>query len=128
MLLGAHTVGAPDGGPGLPGTNWSLSHGDLRVPHFIGLHAMQVLPFAAIVLKRRRLPESARVRMVLVASASYAALFTIFLFQALGGESVVLPGAITATALALWAVGTAVGVGAAGGRRLGKEEPVHVAQ
>lgn len=28
-LFGSHTVGAPDGGPGLPATNWSTQHGDL---------------------------------------------------------------------------------------------------
>lgn len=89
-IAGAHTVGAPDGGPGLPGTGWSRQHGDLRVPHFVGLHAVQALPLVALALGRTRIQRRVRVRIVLVAAASYAAIYVILLNQALRGVPVVV--------------------------------------
>ena len=98
-VVGAHTVGAPDGGPGLPGTGWSREHGDLRVPHFVGLHALQLLPLLALALGRRRWPEATRVRLTLAAAASYGSLFALLLWQALRGQPLVQPDGLTIAAL-----------------------------
>jgi len=109
-VSGAHTIGAPDGGPGLPGTVWSSEHGDLRVPHFLGLHALQVLPLIAIVLgwMRPRIGGDERLNLVRVAGSSYATLTATLLWQALRGQSVAAPDGTTLVALAAWALGTAV--------------------
>ena len=106
-IIGAHTVGAPDGGPGLPGTGWSVEHGDLRVPHFIGLHALQVLPVIALLLWRRRIEDRRRARLVVVAGGSYAALFLMLIWQALRGQALVSPDTLTVSVFVVWAALTA---------------------
>jgi hypothetical protein len=108
-LAGAHTVGAPDGGAGLPGTGWSVAHGDLRVPHFVGLHAIQAFGLFTLLIGTRW-SGARRVRLVLAAAASYTALFALLLWQALRGQSLVQPDGMTVAVLVLWAIATAAAV------------------
>jgi hypothetical protein len=103
---GAHSVGGPDGGPGVPVTGWSKEHGDLRVPHFIGLHAIQALALIAVAMRRWRAPEAVRIRAMMAAAASYASLFLLLLWQALQGHSVVGFDAVALASIGIWAAAT----------------------
>ncbi|WP_208007602.1 hypothetical protein [Labedella endophytica] len=100
-VAGAHAVGVADGGPGLPLLGWSTEGGDLRVPHFIGMHALQALPLVVIgleVLARRVAvlrDAVVRARLVLVAVCGFAGLVAIVTWQALRGQSIVSPDALT---------------------------------
>jgi len=92
-LVGAHTVGAPDGGPGLPVTRWSTAHGDLRVAHFVGLHALQLLPLAGWLIGRRRRRDGAA--LTVIAGAAYFGLVATALIGALRGRPLLAPDAVT---------------------------------
>ena len=103
-IAGAHTVGLADGGPGLPLLGWSTVAGDLRIPHFIGMHALQVIPLALILIElaARRVAVlrdvDVRYRLVAIVSATYVAVLAVLTWQALRGQSIVAPDAATATA------------------------------
>ncbi|MGI6876661.1 hypothetical protein [Amycolatopsis sp. 3B14] len=124
-LVGAHSVGVADGGPGMPLTGWSTTGGDLRIPHFVGMHALQVLPLFALllaVLARRvaRLrSEAVRARLVAVAGFGYAGLVALVTWQALRGQPLIHPDARTLAALAGIVVAVAAGAAwsLAGGSR-----------
>jgi hypothetical protein len=102
-VVGGHTVGAPDGGPGLPVTGWSADHGDLRIAHFVGMHGLQVLPLLAWWLGRRtRLPEGTRRNVIFAAAVSYLGFFVLVLWQAFRGQSIAQPDTIAVQAFAMW--------------------------
>lgn len=84
----AHTVGSPDGGTGLPFVNWSTRGGDLRVAHFLGFHALQILPLAGYSFSRWRTEGVRRraVSLVLALGLIYCAVFSLLFWQASAGR------------------------------------------
>ena len=103
-VSGAHAVGVTDGGAGLPLLGWSTEGGDLRVPHFLGMHALQALPLVVIGLEllARRLGvlRAGRVlfHLVVLATVGMAGVVVISTWQALRGQSIAAPDALTLTA------------------------------
>lgn len=82
---GGHWVGgvASDAN-GLPIFGWVRDGGDLRVAHFFGIHAMQILPVVALIAERF-VPRRAGVALAAFATA-YTGLTIAVLLQALEGR------------------------------------------
>lgn len=83
-LMGArfsHSVGQIQDDNGLPFVQWSTRIGDLRVAHFIGMHALQVIPvFSWYFLKNTK--------ATLILAFVYALLATFTFVQAMRGKPV----------------------------------------
>lgn len=84
---GSHAVGGVADGPGLPLLGWSTTGGDLRVPHFLGIHAQQLLPLAGAGLAAAW-PNRARPAVWLVA-ALYVLLTLAAFAQAMAGRPLI---------------------------------------
>ncbi|MET9486995.1 hypothetical protein [Nocardia sp. NPDC006630] len=121
-LAAGHTVehGRPvvrDGVGGIPVTHWSTVGGDLRIPHFVGLHGIQILIVAAFVLARLapRVPwlraERARADLIWVLALGYAGLLGVLLWQALRAQPLTHPDAATLTGFGAVAAVVAAGTG-----------------
>jgi hypothetical protein len=111
--LGGHAVGVADGGPGLPLLGWSTEGGDLRVSHFIGMHALQALPLLAALTAARSLDVTGRRRIVFGVAAGYLGVVLLTMWQALRAQPLLAPDGLTLGTLAVIAAGTvAVAVGA----------------
>ena len=89
--------------PGLPFVGWSTEGGDLRAPHFVGIHGIQALPLVGWLLGwpaiRRRLAAGHRVVLVLLWGAGYLGLTLLLTWQALRGQSLIAPDGATWAAL-----------------------------
>jgi hypothetical protein len=82
FVMGAalkHTIGHSDGSQGLPLVNWSKRYGDLRVAHFFGIHALQIIPLLSYWLAKSK-------REVIIIALAYFAFVTYTLWQALQGK------------------------------------------
>lgn len=98
----AHAVGVLDGGRGLPIVGWSTEGGDLRAGHFVGLHAMHVLPLTAWLVTRFApawLGERRQAVLVGIVGCFWIALALLLTWQALRAQPLVAPDGLTLAAL-----------------------------
>ena len=72
LARGSHTVGVADGGPGLPFVNWSVIGGDLRIAHFIAIHAIQIVPLFAYMLSQMAPIPPVKLRRMAVGALAIA--------------------------------------------------------
>ena len=105
-VAGSHAIGVPDGGPGLPFLGWSTEGGDLRVGHFVGMHALQLLPLLAAGLAAVGLDAATRTRIVVTAAVGYLGFVLLVTWQALRAQPLLAPDGLTLAALGVLAVGT----------------------
>ncbi|THV26785.1 hypothetical protein [Glycomyces paridis] len=114
-LNSGHGVGDLDGN-GMFLTGWSTTGGDMRVPHFIGLHGVQVLIGVAMLLSflavRRSWLREDRVRAAVVRwlSVGYLGVFAAAAWQAVRGQSFVHPDAVSLAAYAVPVLVAAAGI------------------
>lgn len=83
---GSHWMSAAGADSGLPLFGWSRTGGDLRPPHFLGIHAQQLIPLLALAVPGRGLPSRLAVWAI---AAAYAAVTLAVFVQALNDQPLI---------------------------------------
>ncbi|WP_330230099.1 hypothetical protein OHA40_29500 [Nocardia sp. NBC_00508] len=136
-LIAGHTVlddaarseDARDGLASMPITHWSTVGGDLRIPHFVGLHGIQVLLLVSVALAWLAprygwlRAERARAAVVGVLAAGYSGLLALVFWQAMRAQPLVHPDRLTWAAAAGLAATVAALLGAVYVRHRGTGRP-----
>jgi hypothetical protein len=79
-----HSVGAEGGKTFLFG--WNRSGGDLRIAHFLGIHAQQAIPILAALAAEAELGQRGRWAALIVGAAAYVVLTLTVFAQAVAGR------------------------------------------
>lgn len=97
-MMGAHNVGAFVDGQTrmIPFLGWNMDGGDLRIPHFVGIHGLQFVPLIALIASRMKmLSERRRLALVGLGASFYFGLTMLVTWQALRNQSIIAPDALT---------------------------------
>ena len=78
----SHSVGALNDNSNLLIVGWSKTVGDLRIAHFIGMHALQILPLLSFYLLKNT-------KSTIIVALCYGLLATSTLVQALQGKPLI---------------------------------------
>ncbi|NBU98876.1 MAG: hypothetical protein EBS19_11815, partial [Spirochaetia bacterium] len=85
LIIGSHTVNEKDPTQTIPLTGWAKTGGDLRIAHFLGLHALQIIPILSILLNGMSLSIPNKKNILRAIGLFYFLFVVMVLIQALKG-------------------------------------------